>query len=188
MANQLGLNKAIVHCPLTNFYIVTCDYRCSKRSNLRKHIEANHENKKPHKCTICAYSFFWKKKWLEKTYWISLWGKEILHMQHLWWQIFSKRQFEKAYWSNSWEQEVTQVLSLCLQLFWKKWFEKNIQSVHERKKPFICNTYDYRGSLRGHLKRSLTRSMILNSVHGDGQCCPSRNIPNPKDIPISREK
>ena len=34
-----------------------CDYSCSKKGSLGKHIQSVHKRKKPHKCSICDYSF-----------------------------------------------------------------------------------------------------------------------------------
>ena len=33
-----------------------CDYSCTRRDKLKDHIDAVHEGKKPHKCSICDKS------------------------------------------------------------------------------------------------------------------------------------
>ena len=33
-----------------------CEYRCSRKSNLKQHVESVHEGKKSHVCYICEYS------------------------------------------------------------------------------------------------------------------------------------
>ena len=41
--------QKIYKCPI-------CNYSCSKKGNLKQHVESVHENKKSHKCPICDYS------------------------------------------------------------------------------------------------------------------------------------
>ena len=46
--SKINMNKS-QDCPI-------CDYRCKTKSSLKDHIDAIHEEKKPHKCSICDYS------------------------------------------------------------------------------------------------------------------------------------
>ena len=48
-----------------------CDYSCSKKSVLKTHIDSVHEKKKPHKCQICDYSGSQKEHLKTHTYCIS---------------------------------------------------------------------------------------------------------------------
>ena len=34
----------------------SCDYSCSIKGSLKRHIRSVHEKKKPHKCSLCHYS------------------------------------------------------------------------------------------------------------------------------------
>ncbi len=57
---QLDNHVATVHYKLKTFKcdkIDDCTYKCVTKSGLIRHIEEVHENKKPHKCPICAKSF-----------------------------------------------------------------------------------------------------------------------------------
>ena len=48
-----------------------CDYICSFKSNLKRHIDSVHGNKEPCKCDICGYSYFQKgdlKKHIESVH------------------------------------------------------------------------------------------------------------------------
>ena len=46
-----------VHEEKKPFKCDICDYRCSQKSNMNKHVASVHEGKKPFKCDICDYSF-----------------------------------------------------------------------------------------------------------------------------------
>ena len=49
-------NDEGVHEHKKQFKCSFCDYCCSLKGNLNKHIASIHEGKKPFKCTICDYS------------------------------------------------------------------------------------------------------------------------------------
>ena len=55
-------NKAIlaqhsaIHEGKKPFKCDICDYRCSRKGNMKTHVALVHEGKKPFKCDICDYS------------------------------------------------------------------------------------------------------------------------------------
>ena len=50
----------MVHEGNKPFQCSTCDYKCSSKSSLDKHVRCVHEKKKLHNCAICEKSFFTK--------------------------------------------------------------------------------------------------------------------------------
>ena len=44
-----------IHEKAKTFKCVICDYSCSLKANLKRHIESVHEEKKPFQCTMCNY-------------------------------------------------------------------------------------------------------------------------------------
>ena len=46
-----------VHGNKKPFKCEMCDYSCSQKPTMKRHVESVHEKKKPFKCDICAYSY-----------------------------------------------------------------------------------------------------------------------------------
>ena len=51
------LKRASVHEEKKPFKCDICDYRCSYKGSMNRHVSSVHEEKKPFKCDICDYSF-----------------------------------------------------------------------------------------------------------------------------------
>ena len=50
MLNLFMKDKKPIKCDI-------CNYSCSEKKDLKKHVEAVHEGKKPFKCDLCDASF-----------------------------------------------------------------------------------------------------------------------------------
>ena len=46
---NLGIEMMLLKCEL-------CNYNCSNKGSLKRHVASVHEHKKPFKCEICDYS------------------------------------------------------------------------------------------------------------------------------------
>ena len=46
-----------VHENLKPHQCSQCDYACSKKGNLKKHVQTKHEGQKPHVCNVCQEAF-----------------------------------------------------------------------------------------------------------------------------------
>ena len=55
---NININKNLdaVHEKKKPHLCSICDYNCATKSSLKRHIDAVHEGKKPQKCSTCDYS------------------------------------------------------------------------------------------------------------------------------------
>ena len=106
-----------------------CEYSCSEKSNMNKHIRAVHEGKGKSKCKICNKIFFSK-------------SNMIYHMK----SVHEGKKAKKAF-----------NCGICDKIFSQKGnLKTHVASFHEGKKAFKCDICHSRFGKKDYLKRHVT--------------------------------
>ena len=100
-----------------------CDYTCSQKFNLKRHVASVHKGNKPFKCEVCDYNSSQKG--------------------HLKQHVASVHEIKKPFKCEICDYGFSQ----------KSHLTKHVASVHEIKKPFKCKICDYTCSKKFNLKR-----------------------------------
>ena len=118
--NMENVSKKPLLCEL-------CDYTCSLKSNLKRHILSVHEGNKPFKCDICDYSCSQKSSM----------------NQH----VLSVHEGNKLFKCNICGYKFSQ----------KGKMNQHVALVHNEKKPFKCNTCDATFSSNRNMKTHVSK-------------------------------
>ena len=120
------VHHGIVHEGKTPFKCSSCDYKCSQKATLIRHIATIHEGKKPFGCTVCDYKC--SQKGALKTH------IESVHE--------GKKPFKCSF--CDYNCSIKAVLTT------------HISSVHEGKKPYNCSICHYRCTTNQSLIKHVT--------------------------------
>jgi uncharacterized Zn-finger protein len=112
-----------IHEKAKTFKCVICDYSCSLKANLKRHIESVHEKAKTFKCVICDYS-------------CSLKANLKRHIE-------SVHEERRTFKCDICDCRYSQKFDL----------KRHVQSVHEERKHFKCDICESRYSEKGDLRR-----------------------------------